>query len=185
MNRAQTAMQDMPARQPCLPLLDPGAIDAQLAQVFDSASRAPGHGNSRPWEFVFVRGEARGLLAGMLVEAARKRMPEAPDTALRSYGARARLAPLVIALGANARIQREVPEAEQMLAAGAVAMNVINSVHTLGYGAFWAAGVQQVDDHLVAALGFREQVRLAGFVFVGSPGRAGISSRRAHCRAGG
>lgn len=160
------------SRQSSLPLHDPGPLDAQLDLIFDAALRAPDHGQLRPWEFVFVRGQGREVLGELLVQAARRRTPDAPENSLESHRAKAGMAPLIIALGANIQMHRKVPEIEQMMAVGAAAMNILNAVHAMGYGGFWATGVDTYDRSVISALGFREHVKLAGFIFVGSPGKA-------------
>ncbi|MFZ6681986.1 nitroreductase family protein [Undibacterium sp. Tian12W] len=158
-------------RQSCLPLNEPAPVDEELALIFDAALCAPDHGELRPWEFAFVRGEGRVALGDILVAAARARDPDAPETTLQSHRGKAMMAPLIIALGANTQVHRKIPEIEQMMAVGAAAMNILNAVHALGYGAFWGTGVDTYDANVLKALGFKQSVRLAGFVFIGTPGK--------------
>ena len=166
------------SRQSCLPLEEPAPLDEQLALIFDAALCAPDHGELRPWEFVFVRGAGRHVLGDILVDAARVRHPDAPELTLQSHRAKATMAPLIIALGANTQVHRKVPEIEQMMAVGAAAMNILNAVHALGFGAFWGTGVDTYDATVMRALGFRDSVKLAGFIFVGTPGKAPIPKKR-------
>ncbi|AYR24501.1 nitroreductase family protein [Herbaspirillum rubrisubalbicans] len=163
------------------------SLDEQLALIFDAALRLRGQDELRRWEFVFVRGSARQLLGRLLVDAARQRAPAAPESTLQAISSNVMQVPLVIALGTDARQQWQLsgaPEASdeaQMLALGAVALNLINSVHALGYGARWAVGAARTADgeHMVSAgLGFRGQVQLAGCLLVGTPGEVGIPGRR-------
>lgn len=43
--------------------------------------------------------------------------------------------PLLIAIGARIRLEAPIPEIEQLLSAAAAAMNMLNAIHALGYGA--------------------------------------------------
>ncbi|MGB8423597.1 nitroreductase family protein, partial [Paraburkholderia sp.] len=78
-------------------------------------------------------------------------------------------APLVIALGAALSAHSTVPETEQLLAVGAATMNMLNAIHALGYGGFWATGPDSYEAQLRDALGFAPNERLVGFLFVGTP----------------
>jgi len=177
-NASNPALDILLSRKSCLPLSEPGPVDEQLGLIFDAALCAPDHGELRPWEFVFVRGEGRHVLGDILVQAARLRTPDAPELTLQSHRAKAMMAPLIIALGANIQTHRKVPEIEQMLALGAAAMNILNAVHALGYGAFWGTGVDTYDTTVIRALGFRDNVKLGGFIFVGTSEKPNIPKRR-------
>jgi nitroreductase len=55
---------------------------------------------------------------------------------------------------------------------GAATMNLLNAIHALGYGGFWATGDDSYDPAMHAALGFGASERLLGFLFVGTPVRS-------------
>lgn len=156
---------------------DKRQLDRQLDLICDTAFSARNASGSPPWEFIFVRDEGRRLLGNMLVEAAQRRAPHAPRASLQPHGAKALLAPLIVALGSSMGVPGAIPEAEHRLVVGAIAMNILNAVHALGYGALWASGMDTDDRGVLEALGFQRPVRLAGFVFVGMPGEAGIPKR--------
>ena len=63
----------------------------------------------------------------------------------------------------------KIPEIEQVLAAGAAAMNILNAVHSLGYGAKWVTGANCYDPEFAAALGLDATCRIVGFIHVGTP----------------
>lgn len=48
-------------------------------------------------------------------------------------------------------------------------MNMLNALHILGYGAFWATGMNSHDERVREALGFGVADRLIGFLYVGTP----------------
>ncbi|QGZ65355.1 nitroreductase family protein [Paraburkholderia acidisoli] len=156
------------SRQSHWPLIEPAPGDAELDLIFDAALRAPDHGRLRPWRFALIRGEARAELGEVLVDIAAAREPGTPRSAHEHRRQRALAAPVIIALGA-ALTPGSIPESEQILSAGAAAMNLLNAIHALGYGGFWATGVDSYDATLKAALDFEPTDALIGFLFVGTP----------------
>lgn len=172
---APAALEVLLSRQSQWPLAEPGPADAELDLIVDAALRAPDHGNLRPWRFVTIRGDARGPLGDVLVDLACARSPGEPRSAHAHRRQKAFAAPLVIALGAALSAHPKVPEIEQLLAAGAAAMNMLNAIHALGYGGFWSTGPDSYEERLHDALGFAPNERLLGFLFVGTattPGQA-------------
>lgn len=166
------------SRQSHWPLTEPGPASAELDLIVDAALRAPDHGNLRPWRFVTIRGEARGALGDLLVDLACARAPGEPRSAHAHRRQKAFAAPLVIALGVALSAHPKVPEVEQLLAAGAAAMNMLNAIHALGYGGFWATGPDSYEARLHDALGFAPNERLLGFLFVGTPKNPGQPPQR-------
>ena len=68
---------------------------------------------------------------------------------------------------------------EQMISAGAAAMNLLNALHLLGYGAYWASGENTYDSDVRHALGLRGDAdQLLGFVYVGTPVKRRAPKRR-------
>jgi nitroreductase len=61
---------------------------------------------------------------------------------------------------------------------GAATMNMLNAIHALGYGGFWATGADSYEAHLHDALGFAPNERLLGFLFVGMPKTPGQAPTR-------
>lgn len=179
-NKAVADTQDAPydgtaaltmllSRQSRWPLVEPGPGDAALDAIFDAALRAPDHGRLRPWRFALVRGDARTELGDLLVETAIARSPDEPAKNLAHRRQAAFAAPVIIVLGAAVSTQTRVPESEQLLSVGAAAMNMLNAIHALGYGGFWATGPDSYDKTLQAALDFDASDKILGFLFVGTP----------------
>lgn len=157
------------SRQSYWPLTDPGPNDAELDLIFDAALRAPDHGRLLPWRFTFIRREARAELAETLIDIAATRDPDAPRSAHEHRRQKAYAAPVIIALGASIATSGGIPRIEQLLSVGAATMNMLNSIHALGYGGFWATGADTSDAALKAALDFEPTDELLGFLFVGTP----------------
>jgi nitroreductase len=168
------------SRQSTGALEDPAPQGADLDLILDAGLRAPDHGRLRPWRFVLIRGDARMALSDCLAAAARNRQaPQAQIDRIRAWPLRT---PLLIGLGAQIRADHSIPEIEQLLSAGASAMNMLNALHMLGYAGMWVTGANTYDPKVNTALGFRAPSRLIGFLAVGtakalSPDAAGPAAR--------
>lgn len=138
------------------PLTEPAPGPRELDAIFDAALRAPDHGNLRPWRFVVIRGAARHAFGDLLVELADARAPDAPPGSHAHRRAKALAAPLI----------------------GAAAMNMLNAVHQLGYGGFWATGADSYEPAMRDALGFGADERLIGLLYIGTPSAPASDARR-------
>jgi nitroreductase len=147
----------------------PAPEDKELDLILDAGLRAPDHGRLRPWRFVTIRGDARIAFGERLAEAARERDPanaEALGERLRGWTARV---PLFIAVGVEVHPDNKIPEVEQVLSAGAAAMNMLNAVHLLGYAGMWVTGANTYDPQVNELLGFKAPSRLVGYLTIGTP----------------
>ncbi|MFI8221632.1 nitroreductase [Pseudomonas sp. NPDC085632] len=157
------------SRQSQWPLGLPVPEAAELDLVFEAAIRAPDHSNLQPWRFITIKEPATHELGEIFAAAAVKRNAQDLGKASRLQ---ATAAPMLIAIGAQISLSSKVPEIEQMLSVGAAAMNILNALHILGYGAYWASGENTYDAHVRRALGLsQENHRLLGFIYVGTPTR--------------
>ena len=153
---------------PALRLREPGPSPAQIDTAIDVALRAPDHGALKPWRFVLIQGVARTRLSELFVRRMQQREPATPPGKLDKARNMPLTAPLVIAVGAQLRLDHKVPEHEQLLSVGAAVMNLLNAFHAQGFGAVWLTGGNAYDPEVAAALGFDAQERCLGFVYVGS-----------------
>ena len=67
-------------------------------------------------------------------------------------------------------VESHIPRWEQELSAGAATMNLLHAAHAMGYVGSWLTGWAAYSDMVRDAFGGPGD-RIAGFVFVGSPGR--------------
>lgn len=149
----------------------PGPDKAQLRQMFEAAARAPDHGALRPWRFAVIQGEAIGRFADLAINAV-KASGDARMTPEKEKSTRQWLAavPTLIAVAQKIDHNPKIPEQEQLLAAGAATMNLLNAAHLLGFGAFWSTGLGTYLDSVQEALGFDSlDYRFLGFIAVGTP----------------
>jgi nitroreductase len=149
-------------------LRDPAPEGTDLDLILDAGLRAPDHGRLRPWRFVVIRGDARLAFGEKLGEAATVRDPANAAALAERYRAWVRRIPMLIAVGAVVR-PGNIPEIEQVLSAGAAAMNMLNALHMLGYGGMWVTGPNVYDANVNRLLGFEAPSRLVGFLTAGTP----------------
>jgi nitroreductase len=162
------AVELLLSRQSANLLQEPAPDGAELDLILDAGLRAPDHGRLRPWRFVLIRGAQRQAWADRLAEAALARDPvNGPAMAEKSRAWVGRT-PLIIAIGVDMK-EGKIPEVEQILSAGAAAMNMLNAIHLLGYGGMWVTGANSYDPQVNKALGFEAPSRLVGFLGVGTP----------------
>jgi nitroreductase len=150
-------------------LVEPGPSLADIDTLLTIASRVPDHGKLVPWRFIVFEGAAR-LAAGEAIAAAfQAKYPDAKPEHVDNERKRLARAPLVIAVVSRAGPHVKIPEWEQVLSAGAAAMNLVLAAHALGYGATWITEWYAYDRRAMTALGVGEHERIAGFIHIGTP----------------
>src|ERR1700728_5450156 len=150
-------------------LSGPGPSAAEIDTLLTVASRVPDHGKLVPWRFIVFEGEARRAAGAAIVAAYRSKYPDAKPEQAEAERARLTRAPLVIAVVSRAAPHVKIPEWEQVLSAGAAAMNLVTAANALGYGANWITEWYAYDRAVLDALGLKPHERIAGFVHIGRP----------------
>lgn len=150
-------------------LEDPGPSDADLRLIFEAAVRAPDHGKLRPWRFFVIRGDAREQLSELFAAGVKRREPGATEAQIEKEREKPLRSPLTIAVVAKIVAGHKVPPIEQTLSAAAAAMNILNAVHSLGFGAKWVTGANCYDPVFRRDFGLEETDQLVGFIHVGTP----------------
>src|SRR3954454_24229046 len=145
----------------------PGPAAAEVDALLTIASRVPDHGKLIPWRFIVFEGDAR-LKAGESIAAAFKRKyPDATGEQVAFESGRLARAPLVVAVVSRAGPHVKIPEWEQVLSAGAAAMNLVTAAHALGFAANWITEWYAYDRSVLDALGLAPNEKIAGFVHIG------------------
>jgi nitroreductase len=148
-------------------LAGPAPSAAEIETLLTVASRVPDHGKLVPWRFIVFEGDAR-LVAGEAIAAAFGiKYPQANAEQVAAERGRLARAPLVIAVVSRASPHVKIPEWEQVLSAGAAAMNLVLAAHALGYGASWMTEWYAYDRGVLEAFGLAANERIAGFVHIG------------------
>ena len=150
-------------------LTGPAPSAADIDTLLTVASRVPDHGKLVPWRFIVFEGEARRAAGATIVAAFHAKYPDAKPEQAEAERARLARAPLVIAVVSRAAPHVKIPEWEQVLSAGAAAMNLVLAAHALGYGACWITEWYAYDRGVLEALGLLPHEKIAGFVHIGRP----------------
>lgn len=152
-------------------LIAPGPDAEQLRAILEVALRTPDHGKLAPWRFVIVPQERRAALAALLESAYRAEKPDAGRLEIEAMHQFAHQAPaLVVALSAPVSGSK-IPVWEQELSAGAAIMNLLHATHALGFAGGWLTGWPSYNEDVRAAFAKGDE-KIAGFVFIGTPGKA-------------
>lgn len=171
LNDRSSALALLQTRRSARPrdLVAPGPDAAKLRQILAIAARTPDHGKLTPWRFVHVPEDKRGAFHAMLQKAYLEDNPSAGRLELEAVERFAHQAPtLIVALSCPR--PGKIPAWEQELSCGAALMNLLLAAHALGYAAGWVTGWASYSRSVTRALGGGEEDRIAGFVFIGTPG---------------
>lgn len=151
-------------------LVAPGPDDAQLQQILEIAARTPDHGKLAPWRFVIVPADKRAALAETITNAYRAERPQAARLEIEALEQFATQAPTLVVVLSSPKVDSHIPLWEQQLSAGAAGMNLLHAAHALGFAGGWLTGWAAYSDAVRDAFG-AEPERIAGYIFLGTPGK--------------
>ena len=150
-------------------MIAPGPSAEELERILGIAARTPDHGKLFPWRFVVVEADQRAALAGLLAAA----LPESDPDALPAHYAKAEefahQAPSLVVVVSSPTAGHKIPLWEQELSSGAAAMNMLIATHALGFVGGWITGWAAYSERVRAAFCTPGE-RIAGFLFLGTPG---------------
>ena len=150
-------------------LTGPAPSASEIETILTIAARVPDHGKLVPWRFILFEGQARKAAGETIATVFRADHPDAKPEHIEAERQRLARAPLVIAVVSRAGPHIKIPEWEQVLSAGAAAMNLVHGAHALGYGANWITEWYAYDRRALDALGIKENEKIAGFIHIGTP----------------
>jgi nitroreductase len=151
-------------------LAAPGPDEAQLQQILEIAARTPDHGKLAPWRFVIVPADKRAALAETIANAYRAERPQAARLEIEALEQFATQAPALVVVLSSPKVDSHIPLWEQELSAGAACMNLLQAAHALGFAGGWLTGWSAYSDAVRDAFG-AEPERIAGYIFLGTPGK--------------
>ncbi|WP_043062546.1 nitroreductase family protein [Brucella anthropi] len=146
----------------------PAPEGEELAVLLKVAARVPDHGRLTPWRFILYRGDARLKVGEYLAQRAEEIEGPMPEGRKEKELTRFSRAPLVIGVVSSPVAHERIPEWEQFLSAGAVAMNLCTAANALGYASNWITNWYSDDASARAFLGLAPNERVAGFVHIGT-----------------
>ena len=173
LNDRSSLLSYLATRRSCRPrdLVEPGPDPAQLREILEIAARSPDHGKLAPWRFVHVGRARRAAFAEMLDSAYRAGRTETPGRLeIEAVQRFATQAPELVVLISAPVEGGKIPVWEQQLSCGAAGMNLLHAAAAFGFGAGWVTGWAAYSEPVLEALGGRPPERIAGFIFLGTPG---------------
>jgi nitroreductase len=150
-------------------LAEPGPSGEELNTLLTIATRVPDHGKLAPWRLVVFSGDARAAAGEKLAALAQQKRPDMDEAAIEIERRQFLPAPLVIGIISSPKEHFKVPEFEQLISAGNVALNLVHGAYALGYAANWITRWYAFDAEAAELLGTRAGERFVGFVHIGTP----------------
>ena len=117
----------------------------------------------------FATTRDEGAFAALLQRALRAEKPEPSARDIAAAEEFARQAPALVVAVSCPDTASKIPVWEQELSAGAACMNLLNAAHAEGFVGGWLTDWPAFSDTVRAA--FAPGGRIAGFIFLGTPGR--------------
>jgi nitroreductase len=152
-------------------LVEPGPNGGQLREILEIAARSPDHGKLHPWRFVHIARGRREAFAALLQGAYRADNPDPGRLEIEANERFAHQAPELIVALSSPTPGIKIPVWEQELSCGAACMNLVLAAHASGLAAGWVTGWAAYSPRVLAAFGAPPE-RIAGFIFLGTPGIA-------------
>ena len=151
-------------------LVGPGPSADELERMIAIAARTPDHGKLTPWRFVTVAADQRDALEALLLCALAEDDPQAPPAKREKERDFAHFQGALVVLVSAPVEGHKIPVWEQMLSCGAAGMNLMLAAHALGFVPGWLTGWRAYSERVRAAFCAPGE-RIAGFIFIGQPGR--------------
>jgi nitroreductase len=151
-------------------LVGPGPTPRELEHMLTIAARTPDHGKLTPWRFVMIADDQRDTLETLLREALTEEEPEAIAAKHQKERDFAHYAGALVVLVSAPVEGHKIPVWEQQLSCGAAGMNLMLAAHALGYVPGWVTGWRAYSERVRQAFCGPGE-RIAGFIFIGRPGR--------------
>ena len=146
----------------------PGPDEDEIAAFIEIASRVPDHGKITPWRFIRYSRDYCRVLGDKVLARALELDGELNEEMQAIERARFLRSPVVIGVVSKPRPHPKVPEWEQVLSAGAAAMNLLHAANAHGWDAQWLTEWVVFDDKMRGPLGLAEGERLAGLIHIGT-----------------
>jgi nitroreductase len=167
-----TAAFDFLARrqsQPAKLFAGPVPTRAELEPILTAALRVPDHGKLEPWRLIMLTRPDMVRLADM-AEARARALGGDAEKIDKGRGQFDRGGVAVVVISSPQDVPK-IPQAEQVLSAGALCLGLVNAATAAGWGANWLTGWVSHDAAFVAdAFGCTDAETVAGIVHIGTPG---------------
>ena len=153
--------------RPAKTLTTPVPNRDELTDLLTIAARCPDHGKLEPWRFLVLAKPALTRLAST-IPATGDRLGVEPEKITKAQSSFSD-ANLAVAVIASPKPSDKIPEAEQILSAGALCSQLLNVCLAAGWGANWLSGWASHDRQWREEnLGLMPHETIAGFIHIGT-----------------
>ena len=150
-------------------LAAPGPTAEELETLLTIAARVPDHGKLAPWRFIVFEGEGQKRAGDIIADVYNAANPDTHTKRIELERKRLAFAPLVVGIVSRAAPHEKIPEWEQVMSAGAVAMNLTLAANAMGFATTWLTEWFAYDRRVLTAFGLAEHEKMAGFIHIGRP----------------
>lgn len=150
----------------------PAPSQEEWLKILDAASRAPDHGNLKPWRFRVYQGEGRRKIGELYWQHALAEVPDLSEEKKEAFIKKAYRAPSILLVYANVQTHPKVPDFEQVMATSAAAQLALLGLESLGYGGIWRTGPACFTSKAKVLLSLSEEDQLVGLIYAGTPNSA-------------
>jgi nitroreductase len=151
-------------------LTAPGPDAETLKRILQAAIRVPDHGKLAPWRIAVIGHDRKAAFATLLKDAYRSENPNAGRLEIEAMDQFAQQGETILAVFSTPVAGSKIPLWEQELSAGALCMNILTATHAMGFAGGWLTGAPAYLPLVCKALGQAGE-KIAGFIFIGTPGR--------------
>ena len=174
-NSTENDVLDFMAQRRSVPaklMAGPGPDERQLDKILEISCRVPDHGKLTPWRIIRY-GEKKCVALGHKILTRAKQLAQREGRELTTAETeietnRFLRTPVVMCITSNAAAHPKIPEWEQVLSSGAVAMNMLIAANASGFDAQWLTEWYAYDEYLRQEFGLNENEKVAGFVHIGT-----------------
>src|SRR5690606_22848227 len=103
----------------------PAPSPEEIETILTIGARVPDHGKIAPWRFIVFEGDGRVRAGDVIASVYARKNPSAPQEEIEIEKRQLMEAPLVIGVVSCIKPHPKVPSWEQVLSAGASAMNIV------------------------------------------------------------
>lgn len=150
----------------------PGTIsDTNIWRILECANWAPTHGYTEPWRFVVFTGEAKHQFAKDHAEMYKAATPAENfkqvgyDKLINRVHNTSHIIAIINKRGSNPKI----PEIEELQSTAMAVQNMQLAATALGFAAYIHSGAMTFKDEMREYLGFGEEDKVLGFLYLGIP----------------
>ncbi|MFV0435561.1 MAG: nitroreductase family protein [Leucobacter sp.] len=156
---ARPVFAALQARRSHSKVTDEAPTRKELAHILSAMNAVADHSNLRPWRIIEMRGKGRSVLG--------KALAKADGGSRAKVIAKAKRAPLVLAIVVSPRKSGKVPVWEQEAVASGVAHYLELLLQEAGWGSFWRTGSLTRTKPVRKAMKLESHEHLLGWLYVG------------------